>query len=262
MVRAGRTFPAAVLPLPGVRFAVGEPAPLDPGLAAVVAREVTALRAEGARLQPGPTLALERLEGEVLHLRPADFLDHVGVGRAVTRDPRVRARVTELAGGDPLRSGRGRAAALGVSVVTTVRHGGGRAVVLGRRSPDLPVEPGKLHVVPSGMVEPGPDPVRATAAMELLEELGVAASAFVPLGLGWDLRRLTPEALLRLDLDLDGEEVVAAAPREEFSELVLVDDLARFWHEHGPDELTPPGAAALALCDASLPGPGAAGARC
>lgn len=252
VVRHGHRHPAAILALPGLRVVVGPPVPVDGALAALGAVQLAELRARGARLAPGPTLALDCVAGEVLHLRDADYLDHVGIGRAIAGDPEARALATGLAQGDPLRRGSGRAAALGVSVVTTVRHRGGRAIVLGRRADDLPVEPGRLHVVPSGMAEPGTrDPLRATAAAELAEELGVDAAprAFRALGLGWDLRRLTPEALLVLDLDLDGEEVVAAAPTDEFSgfELVPVGELDAFWASHGPDDVTPPGAAALAL---------------
>lgn len=257
VVRHGHRHAAAVLALPGLRVVVGPAAVVDPALGALGRAQVERLRADGARLRPGPTLALDRLEDDVLYVREAGYLDHVGIGRAVAREPEARERATALAQGDPLRRGGGRAAALGVSVVTTVRHPGGRAVLLGRRADDLPVEPGRLHVVPSGMVEPGDrDPVRATAGGELTEELGLEAGpgAFRTLGLGWDLRRLTPEALLLLELDLDGEQVVASAPRDEVSafELVPVEALDAFWAAHGPDELTPPAAAALALFDPAV----------
>lgn len=76
--------------------------------------------------------------------------------------------------GDPLRFGRGRAAAIGVSVVVTIPTPSGRSVLVGRRRDDLATDPGRLHVVPSGMLEPSRvgSPLLASVERELREELG------------------------------------------------------------------------------------------
>jgi 8-oxo-dGTP pyrophosphatase MutT (NUDIX family) len=213
----------------------------------------------------------------------------------------LRALAHELAG-DPLSSGAGRAAAIGISVILTVpgrvgadvgerakagrrvsadaderakagrrvsaddRAGaevGGRAFVIGCRGL-VSSDRGSWHVAPSGMLElnGGPDPVAATVATELLEELGIqiapgrVAERLVALGLVHDLLRLKPDLVVRLDLS------AAEVPAEleavsEFSELAFVparrDALDNFWRTHDPDVLTPAAAGAIALFEAALP---------
>jgi 8-oxo-dGTP pyrophosphatase MutT (NUDIX family) len=197
----------------------------------------------------------------VLTVREGGYFDHVAIGLAVAARPAARELATRLAGGDPLRSGRGRSAGIGVSVTCVVE--GGTGLLLGRRRADLAVEGGRWHVAPSGMLEAAPRlPLHATAAREGFEELGISAApeAFRLLGVGWDLRRLTPEVALRLDLEADAGLAGRLAP-DEFTEgrIWPLDDLAGFWAAHGPEELTPPAAAAVALLQASLAGEGRAG---
>jgi 8-oxo-dGTP pyrophosphatase MutT (NUDIX family) len=207
----------------------------------------------------GTVLALDRLDGDVLHVRPAGYFDRIATGDALLADPALRERAERLAGGDPLRRGTGRGAAVGVSTIATVRAGDKPALVLGRRDAGLPMGAGEWHVVPAGMLEPDPadgDAARATAATELREELGVPApapAAFSMLGLGWDLGRLLPEVCLRVDLHADGAALVATAPRTEHAELRLwpLDDLAALWAAHPPGTLSPAGAAAIALLEAT-----------
>jgi len=179
----------------------------------------------------------------------------VAIGLAVAQDAAARAAAGALAGGDPLRSGAGRSAGVGVSVACVVE--GGTGLLLGRRRPDLAVEGGRWHVAPSGMLEAAAErPLHATAARECAEELGIERppGAFRLLGIGWDLKRLTPEIALRLDLD-GGAELAGRLADDEFTEgrVWPLDDLAGFWAAHGPDDLTPPAAAAVGLLAASLP---------
>ena len=183
-------------------------------------------------------LVLDRLEGATLHAAPSGYFAAV----ATTDSLRVewdregfgplRARVHELAGADPLRNGRGRAAAIGVAAAG-VREG---RVLLGRRAEHLAADPGYWHVVPSGMVEPGAA-VEDQVQRELSEELGAPAGPPQPLGVGFDLRRLRPE--LCWTLELYSEEVELG---EEFVEASWIDPEARW-----PEPLTPAAAAVLAL---------------
>jgi 8-oxo-dGTP pyrophosphatase MutT (NUDIX family) len=246
--------PAAFLPLARLAVRTAAPRAADPGLRARGAPALAALRADRPALHDGRLLVLDRFDAGTLVVREGSYFDHLAVGLAVAADPQARATATALAGGDPLRDGTGRSAGIGVSVTCVVD--GGTGLLLGRRRPDLAVEGGRWHVAPSGMLEAAPElPLHATAARECLEELGVTRppGAFRLLGVGWDLRRLTPEIALRLDLE-DGAGLASRLAPDEFTEgrVWPLADLAGFWAAHGPDELTPPAAAAVALLQASL----------
>jgi 8-oxo-dGTP pyrophosphatase MutT (NUDIX family) len=212
------------------------PWPVDPALRAGGAPHLAALRARVPAMHDGPVLAMASIEGPIVRARPAGYFDMVATGDALAGDAGLRARAAALAGGDPLRRGDGRVAALGLSVATVLPDG---RVLLGRRRAELPLDPGAWHVVPSGMLEPGPDPVGAAVAREGREELGVEVDrgAVRVLGLGWDLARLRPEVCLALALD----EAPARAGGEEF-EVVEAFEVAR-----APAPLTPGAACALAL---------------
>jgi 8-oxo-dGTP pyrophosphatase MutT (NUDIX family) len=212
------------------------PWPVDAALRAGGAAHLAALRRRVPAMHDGPVLAMTAVSGEVVHARAAGYFDMVATADALAHDPALRARAAALAGGDPLHRGDGRVAALGLSVAATLPDA---RVLLGRRRADLPLDPGAWHVVPSGMLEPEPDPIGAAVAREALEELGVAAdpSAVRTLGLGWDLARLRPEVCLALAL----EAVPARAGGEEF-DLVEAFEVAR-----PPAPLTPGAACALAL---------------
>jgi 8-oxo-dGTP pyrophosphatase MutT (NUDIX family) len=245
--RAGRTHPAAIEPRPDVliRLSDGD-APVDGALQAGGEAHLARVRARVPWMYDGAVLALDRIEGGVVHVRRCGYFDRIRTGDALVEDPRQRARAEELAGPDPLRCGVGRAAALGVSAACTVRVDGGRAVVLGRRG-GMPIDAGGWHVVPSGMLEE-PDP-RAAIAAELREELGVEVdpSAFVVTGLGWDLLRLIPEVCFRIDLDVDGADLRPDGEEHDELRLVPLDGLDAFWAAQPPGTLTAPGVAALAL---------------
>ena len=142
-----------------------------------------------------------------------------------------------MAGEDPLRRGDGRIAALGLSVAATLPDG--RVLLAGAAVRSSRSDPGAWHVVPSGMLEPEPDPIATGVAREALEELGVAAdpSAVRVLGLGWDLARLRPEVCVALAL----EAVPARAGGDEF------DVVEAFAVARPPSPLTAGAACALAL---------------
>jgi 8-oxo-dGTP pyrophosphatase MutT (NUDIX family) len=259
--RGGRAYPAAYAALTALEVVVGsDPLVVDDELAAGGAAHLAAVRARVPWMYDGTVIALDRLAGAVLHVAPSGFFARIATGDALRAEAgdALRTRAEALAGGDPLRSGRGRAAGIGVTVLATLPLGDGRAVVLGRRA-GLPIGHGTWHVVPAGMAEPHDgvvDPFVATAVEELQEELGVECppADLRLLGLGWDLLRLVPELIYRVDLDADAEAVLAAAPREEHDALVLhaIDSHGRVpsvWSTYAPLQLAAPGAAALALLE-------------
>jgi 8-oxo-dGTP pyrophosphatase MutT (NUDIX family) len=212
------------------------PWPVDPALRAGGAAHLAALRRRVPAMHDGPVLAMTAVSGGLVHARRAGYFDMVATADALAHDPGLRGRAAALAGEDPLRRGDGRVAALGLSVAATLPDG---RVLLGRRRAELPLDPGAWHVVPSGMLEPGPDPIAAAVAREALEELGVAADpgAVRTLGLGWDLARLRPEVCVALEL----EAVPARAGGDEF------DVVEAFAVARPPQPLTAGAACALAL---------------
>jgi len=214
---------------------------VDGALRAGGAAHLAALRARAPAMHDGRVLAMTAIAGGTVSARAAGYFDMVATGDALAGDSALRARAVALAGGDPLRRGDGRVAAIGLSVAAILP--GGR-VLLGRRRADLPLDPGRWHVVPSGMLEPGADPVAEAAAREGREELGVEveAGALRMLGLGWDLARLRPEVCVALALD----GAPARAGGDEF------DAVEAFDPARPPSALTPGAACALALLAARV----------
>jgi 8-oxo-dGTP pyrophosphatase MutT (NUDIX family) len=212
------------------------PWPLDPALRAGGAAHLAALRRRAPGMHDGPVLAMTAVDGGIVRARRAGYFDMVATADALAGDPGLRDRAVALAGADPRHRGDGRAAAIGLSVAALVP--GGR-VLLGRRRADLPLDPGRWHVVPSGMLEPEPDPVAAAVVREAREELGVDVdpAAVRMLGLGWDLARLRPEVCVALAL----EAVPARAGGDEFA------DVRAFALADAPAEITPGAACALSL---------------
>jgi 8-oxo-dGTP pyrophosphatase MutT (NUDIX family) len=220
-----------------VRVVVDDgPWPVDPALRAGGAGHLAAVRERVPAMHDGAVLAMTAVDGGVVGARRAGYFDMVATADALAGDPALRARAVALAGGEPLRRGDGRVAALGLSVATVLP--GGR-VLLGRRRAGLPLDPGAWHVMPSGMLEPEPDPIAAAVAREGREELGVDVDrgAVRMLGLGWDLARLRPEVCLALTL----EAAPAGAGGDEF------DAVEAFDPARPPSPLTPGAACALAL---------------
>jgi 8-oxo-dGTP pyrophosphatase MutT (NUDIX family) len=216
--------------------------PVDARLRAGGAAHLAALRARSPGMHDGRVLAMAAISEGLVRARVGGYYDMVATGDAPAADDVLRARAAALAGGDPLRDGTGRVAAIALSVAALVP--GGR-VLLGRRRADLPLDPGRWHVVPSGMLEPGEDPVGAALEREALEELGVAVarSSARVLGLGWDRARLRPEICLAVSLHAVPDGGGSAA--EEY------DAVEAFAPERPPEPLTPGAACALALLRAA-----------
>lgn len=298
-----------------VGTAGSSPVPLDDRLLAAGQPHRAALDRQGTRLHDGPVLVLDRVAGGRILAAPSSYFAMVATcdalraeyldagsagsaGRAGAAVPLALRLVLPLrqladaaaAPDDPLHSGHGRAAAIGLSVVTTVPSVSGRAFLVGRRRPDLATDPGLWHVAPSGMLEPAAaggsvssaDPLVPAARQELAEELGVVVGGGVVgggdralgprlqvLGVAYDLLRLRPEVCLRLDLTAAEAELVRAGgtrgrgagaagghgARPEFEGLELVDisdaGLRRFWEERPPGSVTAPATGAVALLERS-----------
>jgi 8-oxo-dGTP pyrophosphatase MutT (NUDIX family) len=269
--RGGRTYPVTAVQIGGATgLAVGDAVRLGDGRttldAALVAggrAHLDALRA-GGRVHDGAVLCLDAvITGTGLTLVRGSYFDMLAscdVLRAeLLADDAglpLRGRAHQVAG-DPMTSGRGRAAAVGVSVLLGVRlPDGGRGLVLGRRSARVGADRGRWHVAPSGMLGPAADGrhLATTVATELREELGLdlpvaqVADTARAIGVITDLYRLRPDVVVRLDVDAEPAELVAG---EEFDSLDVVPltpaGLADLWRRRPPETLTPAAAGALAL---------------
>jgi 8-oxo-dGTP pyrophosphatase MutT (NUDIX family) len=265
--RAGRAYPAAIEPSSADAIAVADvTAPVDGELSAAGAPHLAAIRAE-RRVHDGRVAVLDKVAGDRVTAAIGSYFDMIATCDSLAAEYAgssgplpLRERAHLVAGGDPLHDGRGRAAAIGVSVAAVVR---GRGLVLGRRRGDLAVEPGRWHVLPSGIVEEWEDdPVLDTLARELREEIGVdfgdeaeLRARLTPLGLAHDLPRLRPDLCFRLDLE-DVPVGELAADRDELDAIEVVDltpaGLRAFWRNHPPSSLTPPAAATVALLEAGV----------
>jgi hypothetical protein len=189
-----------------------------------------------------------------------DMLATCDAIRAEGPDGPRRRRAVEVAGGDPCASGFGRAAAVGVTVLATRPAGERRLVVVGRRSQRVATDPGRWHVVPSGMLELDASGrgahLAVTIATELAEELGVTIGPDVVetrarvLGLAHDLGRLRPDLVVRIDLTEDelGAEPPQGGEFDDFDHVeVSVRGLDDFLRSRAPDQITPAAAGALQL---------------
>lgn len=279
VVRAGRAYPAVVAepdhPGWGPLLVDDVPAPADPRLLSLGAAHLAKRLADDPSLTNGPTACWQAGARDGIQITPGRYLDMIAscdALRAEFEDRRAGTPLAELPlralahdlAGDPLTSGKGRSAAIGVSVVLTVEPGPDdrRALVIGCRG-RVSSDRGSWHVAPSGMLELNhvPDPVADTVATELLEELGIriapaeVAERLVRLGLVHDLLRLKPDLVVRLDLSPDEvpDQLEAVS---EFSELAFVPTdrpgLAAFWSAHPPGVLTPAAAGAIARFEASI----------
>ncbi|MDQ3648018.1 MAG: NUDIX hydrolase [Actinomycetota bacterium] len=240
MEHAGHPYPAAIEPRAQLALVEldGEQT-ADPELLAAGQDHLRELTRCSPRLHDGRVLALDRAHSSHLSARRAGYLAAVATTDSLRaewerqgRGP-LRERAHALAAPDPLRTGDGRVAAIGLAAAAT--HGG--RVLVARRSLRLAADPGHWHVAPSGMLEPGA-PLEDQLQRELAEELGVAASgAPALLGLGFDLLRLRPELCWSLELYSERVEL-----GDEFAEACWIDP-AGAW----PEPLTPAAAATLAL---------------
>jgi hypothetical protein len=213
------------------------PWPVDPPLRAGGAAHLAALRRRVPAMHDGPVLAMTTVRGGVVHARRAGYFDMVATADALAHDEALRARAAEVAGSEPLRRGDGRVAALGLSVAATLPD---RRVLLGRRRAELPLDPGAWHVVPSGMLEPEPDPIGAAVAREALEELrGRRSERPLHASARLGLARLRPEVASAPAL-----EAFRAGPARRVS--TRIEAFAVAADAIGPlDPAAPPGALAL-----------------
>ncbi len=271
--RGGLSYPAAAVPMPlrdprNLVIAEENAPPLDPALRKGGEPHLATLRKSGVALHDGAVLVLSALKDGVLRATQSTYFANVATADALRSEyiergiGPLRERAHACAEGDPLNSGVGRAAAIGVTVAVTVPSGaGGRALLVGRRRNDLAADPGLWDVGPSGTLEPETvgDPLLQAATRELAEELPrlqATGAQMKVLGVGFDLLRLRPEVILRLDLT----EQAALPPEDaldqsEYMKSQLIDlttrSLERFWSSRNPLNITPSGAATVALLEAT-----------
>jgi len=224
------------------------------------------------RIHDGVVVVSTEISGEIIYAQRSGYFAMLATSDALRaefmsgRPERpLRARAHVLAGDPgPLISGRGRAAAVGVSVVVTVRGRRNRGFLLGRRRLDLAMDGNEWQLAPSGMVEPANpgDVIVESVRRELAEELSIAVGTaelterLRPLGLAIDLLRLRPEVCVRFDAadeEIDTLSLELAA--DEFNTARVVgmspQDMNSVWSELGPPNLTPAAAGAMALLEHS-----------
>lgn len=262
---AGVTDPELVIRSHGGLLAV------DPELAAGGQGHLRSVARRSPGMHDGAVAVMEHLSDGVLHAGRSGYFAMIATCDALAAEAAgaaswegsppsqlpLRVRASELAGGDPLHNGAGRAAAIGVSVVLTGSSPAGDGFVIGRRRTHLAADPGRWHIAPSGMLEPegSGEVLIRSVRRELYEELGLRLGEHPELsvlGFAHDLLRLRPEVCLRLDL---GDWPGPPPPTEEFDAFAVVgtggDALARFWTTHPPERITSPAAGAIALLEKS-----------
>jgi 8-oxo-dGTP pyrophosphatase MutT (NUDIX family) len=274
--RAGRVYPVAVRRTHAALDRVLALRPdrqawIDPELLSLGRDHLEAVRSRTPGMHDGAVAVFDRVQedgtlqgsasGYFAMVATCDALqDEWQQGEADVATP-LRERAEQLATpyGGVLASGRGRAAAVGVSVICEVPTAAGPAAVLGRRRASIATDAGMWHVVPSGMVEPDTaTPLLRTAQRELAEELKlrreVRPAELRVLGVAFDLLRLRPDVCLHLRLtedDVDGSQLTL--PGDEFSRVELVPlipaGLADWWEGHPPASVTAAAAGALALLE-------------
>jgi 8-oxo-dGTP pyrophosphatase MutT (NUDIX family) len=274
VARNGAAYPAAIEslgtgPLDRVLRVHGAAIDLDPELAAMGAAHLARVRERAPQLHDGAVVVFaENAHGTLRCVRGSyfDMLATTDVLRAeyLAAGPEDGLALRDLAhaaaGGDPLLSGAGRAAAVGVTVVVTSAGADGPSVLLGRRRDDLGADAGLWHIPASGMVEPRSRPLVDTAVDELCEELGLALEdpgRLTMMGIGWDLLRLRPEVCLRLDLTVaEAFPTAAAVSDSEYVEARRIsltsEGMGEFWSAHPPPTVTPAAAAAIALLESHV----------
>ncbi len=199
--RAGITYPVARIDSPPEQTDIdtllaGEP-PRTPlardAYAAYNDGHVAALQAEGRTVYNGAMFALDRLETEPqmrVYTVLGTYFDFVATCQALGQEMEAQnefsaatlsMRTALDAVVDPaaqLLDGRGRSAALGVSVLLVYNDAGTYRALLARRSMRAAVAPGAFHVLPAFMFEAtGPDydlrewDVRHQVYREYLEEV-------------------------------------------------------------------------------------------
>jgi 8-oxo-dGTP pyrophosphatase MutT (NUDIX family) len=261
--------PWALTGLDGHLQIIDQPARLDRQLAHTRDRMVAELQAQGKHLFNGPVLALDHTIPGLLTCRPGSYFDMLAAPGILEREwaadsavTPVRDRLDRLAGGDPLRHGQGRCAAIAVAALLMFGEGPDRRFVMGRRSQRLAVAPGQWCPIPAGMVEPADRlPLRDALAREISEELShpaLADSARIAealnhaqiMGLSFDLLRLRLDVCVAVPVP-DQEGAVPIGDPSEFDDVrtwdLSADGLAAAAEYCGAAGMTPAGGGALEL---------------
>ena len=277
--RAGHVHPAAIEPMRAAPVGLARPSEeelwIDPELRAAGAAHLEAVASRSTGMHDGQVLACTTIRGLPLEYASAGYFDAIATSDSLRSEyldtsgsitglshlP-LRAMAHQAAGGDPLHSGRGRVAAVGVSVAVTLPLGTARGVVLGRRSHEVATDPGMWHVAPSGTLEPAEeDAVIALVRNELSEELGIELlrpdrleHRLSILGVSHDLLRLRPEICLRLDLQEgeylpDGPHLSSREFQDKDIVELSINGLLDFWRTHPPERLTSAAAGTIALLE-------------
>lgn len=262
MRRAGRDYPAALdgqhaSSIDDVLVVHDAEAAVDPELRRAGAAHLEAVLARSPGSFDGAVLALDRVRDGVVHAVRARYFDMLATCDAIAVDPELRAWAERLAAPDPLRIGAGRAAAVGITaIVARTLADGSTGFTLGRRSPELALDPGKWHVVPSGIVDARG--LVGTIVDELAGEHGIAdptdalRSAHV-IALGYDAARIRPELTI---MTRDLGAIDAPEPSHEFvafREVRLeLEAISEVWSSLAPADLTPGAAVAIAAVERHL----------
>lgn len=278
LIRAGgHTYPAVLLPgisahPTGAVRADGSAAEVDGELEAAGAGHVETLRDAGAILWDGPVLVYDRVADGAVRCRESSYFrvlaTSVAIGAeltaadadAVLADLPLRRRAIHLAGGDPITSGRGRAAAVGLNIAVVATGGGGRHALIGRRSAAMAAMPGMWSFV-AGNVEPadGFQPLVSALGREMAEEMPaisgadaheLASRARVH-GACFSLGRLGPSLLASTPVDASARDL-GRLDAEEFDETrtIDLDDPESCWRGMSPESMVPASAALLAALTA------------
>ena len=274
LTREGVTHPVVVLreldgPVNDVLVDDGRPLDVDPGLREAGAAHRDAVLRAAPGTWNGEILGFRALEGDTVIAGRTDYFTMLATSDALRAERErlgesgpLRTAARTAAGGDPLRSGAGRASVVGLSILLVLVRGADTWLLLGRRTRDLAVSPGLVGTI-DGCTEPGATarPLRENLARELAEEApgvvalsgrdaGALAAGARLQGLTMNMLRLSPTISVEIRIDLprppDRADLLSAA---EFSEAILVeatrDGLAGLWG--GALPLAPPAAGALAL---------------
>ena len=260
-------------PIEGVLVDDGRSVEVDPVLRAGGEAHLQAALAAAPATWNGPILGFRAFDGATITAGRTDYFTMLATSDALSAeraaglpDGPLRARAVALAGGDPTRSGAGRASVVGVSTLVSLAHGGREWLLLGRRTRDLAVSPGLVSTI-DGCTEAGATdhPLAENVIREIEEEapgvvalLGDDPAGAIRrdarlLGVSMNMLRLSPTVAVHL-------AVAAPAPPDpagllapgEFAEAVLVEatpaGLEDLWRNE--PLLAPPAAGSLALWEA------------
>jgi hypothetical protein len=260
--RGGHTYPAALddrhsSAIEDVVVVRDREAAVDPDLRRAGTAHLEAVLARSPDTFDGVVLALDRIADGVVHAVRASYFDMLATCDAIATDPMLRQQAERLAAPDPLRVGTGRVAAVGVSAIVVRRLADGTTgFTLGQRSPELALDPGKWHVVPSGIVDGRG--VVGTLLDELAGEHGIAdphaaAEGAQVIALGYDMARIRPELTV---MTRDLGDIAAPEPSDEFVAFrevpLAADAISELWLDLRPDQLTPGAAVAIAAVERHL----------